>query len=135
VGYSQSEDSWHLCGIMAWITSYVIDDPHGFFTHLLSFPVGMRDVHDQSLLVSWWFKFKMRNKKKCLICLFCAMQFLLLTMRIWQHSGPVFTWILRHQIVDPVVLCQAKVVGAQVSAPTEEQQVLQSGHFQQWERM
>ncbi len=34
VCYSQSEDSWHLCGIwymfMAWITSYVIDDPHGF---------------------------------------------------------------------------------------------------------
>jgi hypothetical protein len=63
------------------------------------------------------------------------MQFHLLTMRTWQHSGLVFTWILRHQIVDPVVLCQAKVVGAQLSAPTEEQQVLRSGHFQQWERM
>ncbi len=79
--------------------------------------------------------FKMRNQNKCLICLFCAMQFHLLTMRTWQHSGLVFTWILRHQIVDPVVLCQAKVVGAQLSAPTEEQQVLRSGHFQQWERM
>jgi hypothetical protein len=37
---------------MAWITSYVIDDPHGFLLVYCCFPVGMQDAHDQSLLVS-----------------------------------------------------------------------------------
>lgn len=56
--------------------------------------------------------------------LLCALQFHLLTMHTWQHFVLGFTWILRHQIVDPVVLSRAEAVGAQqLSARTGGQLV------------